>query len=217
MWSTESYGQKNFYTYILNLVVEDDWLSEITEYHDSDDLLLIMNNTDYQLIPGIGLQWRFFSEKGGDMVHYWGKNGQFRLTSKKCPKKLFQLSNKILEKIPSSMYLKHPCILIPSYVDKYDSLGLHHDRFNGNPEYVINLYIGSTMELYVETDIPNTSSVNQRSWSLTCPHGKLRIFHPMFNVLFKHAKKMNPSRKSEHYAISIREGDPHKINTVYPK
>ena len=78
-------------------------------------------------------------------------------------------------------------------------LGLHSDKFKGNPELVINFYIGDDRRLYV------LSIDNKFNKKLNCKQGFIRIFQPLFNIIFKHSKIKEKDNRGMHFCFSIRE------------
>ena len=138
---------------------------------------------------------------------YCGRSGESRIVSSFYPYLTRKLVNEITKKVKTSCYLTTPVSLIPVYENEYMKLGLHHDRFRGKPEYVINCYFGDERQLYVESDDKTYST------KLRCKQGFIRIFHPIFNVLFKHEKRRSHIKRKVHYALSIREGQPRQSIT----
>ena len=121
--------------------------------------------------------------------------------SKKYPIKTGRLVKEIIKNVKSSVILTSPSCLIPIYDNEECSLGKHSDKFGGIPEYVINVYLGDERLLYVE------SSDNKFSTKILCKQGMIRIFHPLFNIMFMHEKKKSSIKRKIHYALSIRQAD----------
>lgn len=160
-----------------------------------------MDTSPRKEIEKTSIKWLFFSDKGGDKIHYWGKHHQSYVKSTRYPKETKRMVKKIMKSIKSSCVLTSPTSLVPVYDHEGMRLGKHKDRFHGKPEYVINVYLGDERYLTVMSDD------NEFETKVICKQGLIRIFHPLFNSMFWHEKKRSNIPRGIHYALSIRQGE----------
>ena len=97
---------------------------------------------------------------------------------------------------PSNL-INHQMVLTPVYESRSDKLNFHQDKFEGNPELVCSYYVGSTQMLHIK------SYDNSFFTKLECKQGIIRIFQPLMNVLFYHAKFIQLINKP-HFCLTLR-------------
>jgi len=142
------------------------------------------------------IDWYFFSNNR-NRTHTWENIDDLRSNIYPCY--IGSVVHNICNKLSISQYIVNKSLLIPKYNNNYKGLGLHYDRFNNRPELVINFYLGDRRLLYV------VSTDNKFNKKLECNEGYVRIFHPLFNVIFKHSKIKERDKRGLHLCFSIRE------------
>ena len=187
------------WTYICNKTSETTLIKHICEEVDLNKIKKELDRATRRNIGNTKIQWLFYSKKGDDKVHYWGKRNESMIRSTKYPEKTGQLIEKIMKRVKTSVVLTEPSSLVPIYHNETMSLGKHQDTFNGRPEYVINIYVGDDRYLTIE------SVDGKYQTKVLCQQGLIRIFHPLFNQIFYHSKQRSHVHRKIHYAISIRQ------------
>ena len=198
-WNTIKFSRK-LWVYICNRTSETTDIKNLVPEINLNDIKHELDKTKKRRINNTKIKWLFFSEKGGDKVHYWGRRNESFIKSTKYPTKTGNMVSKVIERVKTACVLTSPSVLIPVYENERMSLGLHRDKFNGNPEYVINIYFGDERYLSV------LSGDKTFKTKIICKQGMIRIFHPLFNDIFLHEKKPSEISRKIHYALSIRQG-----------